>query len=211
MLKLYVVITEDGTNGFYEEGISSVIPSDAIEISQEDHDKFFSDNGKYIFVKSISAEIAGARTYILTKNFVEGNTITINEQTLTASAAVTPTGDFIIGSTIIESVQNLVNAIIRGQAATPIYDITIPATPDETFTITEITAGGGNTPSQAVCTGTGTISSDTVTTSTASITTALLEDVTISIADAITTELHPLPLRWEDKSALLRHHLLWWA
>lgn len=211
MAKIYVEINTDGTYGFYIEGVSPMIPSTAIEISQADYDTFFSNNGAYGFsstgiltakVKAYVlrngvylydyqqtgdtvvtekpvasniytsymwgtiAAIAGSRHYALANNFAEGATVTINGQTFTATAAATPLGDFIIGSTLIESVQNLVNAIIAEQAATPIYDITIPTTPDGTFAITEINAGGGNTPSEAICTGTGIISSGTATVST---------------------------------------------
>jgi hypothetical protein len=45
----YVLINLDGTNAFYDSNFHSAIPSGALEINESDYQKFFLDNGKYIF------------------------------------------------------------------------------------------------------------------------------------------------------------------
>lgn len=117
-----------------------------------------------------TAAIAGAKTFTVTKNFSVGDTINLCGTILyPLASSATSAGDFVIGSTIVNTVSSLVTEFNAEQAATPIYKATVPTTPDGTFTITEITAGGGNTPPDAVVTGSGAITSGTVTTSTAAI------------------------------------------
>ena len=48
-MNYYVVISEDGTDTFYDTAIHSTIPSGALAVSDADYTKFFSDNGKYYF------------------------------------------------------------------------------------------------------------------------------------------------------------------
>ena len=57
-MRYFVRINDDKSNDFFVVTTDDVpvdVSSIALEISIEDHDKFFSDNGKYRFVKSDSA------------------------------------------------------------------------------------------------------------------------------------------------------------
>ena len=115
------------------------------------------------YVDDGAAAVAGARTYTLTTNFVATDTVTVEGQTFTAVASSPSTGEFEVGSTIADSITNLVALINATAAINTVYTATKTAT---TFTLTEIAAGGGNTPSTISVTGTGVITSGTATTST---------------------------------------------
>ena len=110
-----------------------------------------------------NAAIAGTRTYTVTTNFVATDTVSVEGQTFTAVASSPSTGEFEVGSTIAQSITNLVTLI----NATPAINTKFTATKtDTTFTLTELVAGGGDTPGTITVTGTGVISSGTATTST---------------------------------------------
>ena len=53
----YILINSDNSNGFYDDAVHDTIPAGALEISNEDYSKFFSDNGKYVF-KNIDGKAA---------------------------------------------------------------------------------------------------------------------------------------------------------
>lgn len=115
------------------------------------------------FVDAAATAIAGSRTYTLTTNFVATDTVTVEGQTFTAVASSPSTGEFEVGSTIAQSITNLVALINSDPAINTNYTATATAT---TFTLTENSAGGGNTPAVITVSGTGVITSGTATTST---------------------------------------------
>jgi hypothetical protein len=114
-------------------------------------------------VDEAGAAIAGARTYTLTTNFAADDTVAVEGSTFTAVASDASTNQFVVGSTIAESITNLVALINNTATITAKYTATKT---DTTFTLTENSAGGGNTPGTITVTGTGVISSGTATTST---------------------------------------------
>ena len=116
------------------------------------------------FVDDGNAAVAGKRTYTVTTNFVATDTVTIEGQTFTAVASSPATGEFEVGATISASITNLVTAINATPAINTIYTATNTNT---TFTLTEIAAGGGNTPGTITVAGTGVVTSGTATNSVA--------------------------------------------
>lgn len=115
-------------------------------------------------VDDASAAVAGARTYTVTTNFAANDTVAVEGVTFTAVASDATTNQFVVGSTIAESITNLVTLINATATITAKYTATKT---DTTFTLTENSAGGGNTPGTITVTGTGVISSGTATESAA--------------------------------------------
>lgn len=115
------------------------------------------------YVDDGNAAVAGARTYTLTTNFAASDKVTVDGQTFTAVASSPSAGEFEVGVTIADSITNLVALINNTAAINTVYTASKTST---TFTLTEIAAGGGNTPSTITVTGTGVITSGTATTST---------------------------------------------
>jgi len=113
----------------------------------------------YLYSKTATA---GARTYTITTNAVAADTLVVGGVTLTATASTTDSTNFAIGSTIAETVTNIVAALNANSTLTATYTATASGA---TFTLTEVTAGGGNTPAAATYTGTVVVSSGTATTS----------------------------------------------
>lgn len=119
-------------------------------------------SGTY-YIDDSSAAVAGARTYTLTTNFAASDTVAVEGVTFTAVASTPSTNEFAVGTTIAESITNLVALINATASINTVYTATKT---DTTFTLTENSAGGGHTPSTITVTGTGVISSGTATTST---------------------------------------------
>jgi hypothetical protein len=116
-------------------------------------------SGTY-FVDDGNAAVAGSCTYTLTTNFVAGDTVAVEGQTFTAVTSAPAVNEFEVGLTISQSIANLValinsNAVINAK-------FTASAT-DTNFTLTETSAGGGNTPGAITVTGTGVIVTGTPT------------------------------------------------
>jgi hypothetical protein len=119
-------------------------------------------SGTYM-VDDGNAAVAGTRTYTVTTNFVATDTVEVEGTTFTAVASSPSAGEFEVGATISASIANLV-ALING---TPAINTKFTATKtDTTFTLTELVAGGGDTPGVITVTGTGVIASGEPTTST---------------------------------------------
>jgi len=115
------------------------------------------------YVDDGNAAVAGKRTYTVTTNFVATDTVEVEGVTFTAVASTPSAGEFEVGATISASIVNLV-ALINN---TPAINTKFTATKtDTTFTLTELVAGGGDTPSAITVTGTGAITSGTATPST---------------------------------------------
>ena len=108
--------------------------------------------------------VAGSRTYTVTTNFAATDTVAVEGVTFTAVASSPSTNEFAVGSTIAESITNLVALINATASINTKFTATATAT---TFTLTENSAGGGNTPGTITVTGTGVITSGTATTSSA--------------------------------------------
>lgn len=123
------------------------------------------ENGTAYAAATADAATAGARTYTVTTNFAENDTVKIGSTTLTAKATGATGAQFNVGADINASVTALV-AALNGQK--DITDMFTVSSKDATFTLTEKTAGGGNTPGEAVVTGTGKVSSAEPTASKAS-------------------------------------------
>jgi hypothetical protein len=110
-----------------------------------------------------NAAVAGTRTYTVTTNVMATDTVAVEGQTFTAVASNPQAGEFEVGSTISATITNLV-ALIN---ATPAINTKFTATKtDTTFTLTELVAGGGDTPGTITVTGTGVIASGDATPST---------------------------------------------
>lgn len=109
-----------------------------------------------------AAAVAGARTYTVTTNFVATDTITVAGGTITCVASAASTDEFVVGGTITASVTALVAALNANTTISALYTATANGT---AFTLTEKTAGGGNTPSTAVVTGTVAVTNGAATTS----------------------------------------------
>ena len=116
-------------------------------------------SGTY-YVDDADAAVAGSCTYALTTNFVVGDTVTVEGQTFTAVASAPSVGEFEVGSTIAQSIVNLVTVINNDAAINANYTATSTNTD---FTLTENSAGGGNTPGVITVSGTGVITSGTPT------------------------------------------------
>jgi hypothetical protein len=100
--------------------------------------------------------IAGKRSYAITTNFVAGDTLTLCGVTLTL-------GTDVIGQDTATTATNLQTVLSANTTINALYAVTVA---DTTITLTEITAGGENAPSEATTTGTGVIANGTATTST---------------------------------------------
>jgi hypothetical protein len=116
-------------------------------------------SGTY-FIDDGNAAVAGTRTYTVTTNFVAGDTVTVEGQTFTAVASAPAANEFEVGTTISQSIANLV-ALINANAVIN-ANFTASAT-DTNFTLTETSAGGGHTPGAITVTGTGAITNGTPT------------------------------------------------
>ena len=115
------------------------------------------------YVDDGNAAVAGTCTYTVTTNFVAGDTVTVEGQTFAAVASTPSVNEFEVGTTIAQSIINLVTLINSDATINANYTATYTAT---NFTLTENSAGGGNTPSAITVSGTGVITSGTPTPST---------------------------------------------
>lgn len=98
--------------------------------------------------------VAGSNTYTVSTNFVSSDTVTFGTETLTAGT------DFNVGADAAASAGNLATALAGKTSISSIYTVTASGA---VITITETTAGGGNTPGSMTVTGTGVITAGTPT------------------------------------------------
>lgn len=127
-----------------------------------------------------ASAVAGARMFTVTTNAVAADTLTVGGVTLTATSSTTDATHFAVGGTIADTVTNIKTALAANSTVTAKYT---PTNTGATFTLTETTAGGGNTPAAATYTGTIVVTSGTATTSTAAITSGYLA-ATVSTSPA---------------------------
>jgi len=156
-----------------------------------------------------TAAVAGSCAYTLTTNFASGDTTVFDGITFTVTTATQDSTDFVLGSDIATSMTNFATALNANSTVSATYTASAS---DGVITITENTAGGGNTPSAMTVTGTGVITEGTATTSTAASSTAPdLPDGALSLAmiavDAGVTTITDddlTDLRW-FKGSLMNH------
>lgn len=111
-----------------------------------------------------TAAVAGSDTYTIGTNFVAGDTVAFGGVTFTCTASTQDATNFALGSDIATSATNLATAM---NANTTINAIYTASTADAVITITEKTAGVGNTPGAMTVTGTGVMTAGTAVMSTA--------------------------------------------
>lgn len=110
--------------------------------------------------QAAAAAVYGAKTYTITTNSVTGDTLTIGGVTLTATAAITDSTDYTVGSTIATTATNITTALNANSTVTAKYTATVSGA---AITLTE-SAYNGNTPAAATYTGTIVVSNGTATT-----------------------------------------------
>lgn len=115
---------------------------------------------------SISAATAGSNTYQVVTNAAASDTVVFGGVTLTGGAS---TDGFVVGADAAATASNLATAFGANSVVGGTYTFT--ANNDE-ITITESTAGGGDTPGSMTTTGTVSIVGGTATTSTVTTTAA---------------------------------------
>ena len=112
---------------------------------------------KQIMVGKISTvAIAGTNTYTVSTNAAASDTVTFGGVTLTAGT------DFNVGDTAAATATNIAAAFAENATINATYNVTVDGA---AITITEKTAGGGDTPGAMTYTGTIVITAGTATTS----------------------------------------------
>ena len=140
----------------YDVSGTTKVPMTKVDVSPTVKGTYYVDDG--------NAPVAGQRTYTLTTNFAANDKVAVEGQTFKAVESTPSAGEFTVGATIADSITNLVALINATPAINTVYTATKTAT---TFTLTEVSAGGGNTPSAITVTGTGVITSGDATPSVA--------------------------------------------
>lgn len=117
-----------------------------------------------ILKDNISNAVAGSRTVVVGTNFAVNDTIVFDGVTFTAMTAKEDANDFKVGTDAGTTAANIATAINDNTTLNALYTA---AANTNAITVTEKTAGGGNTPSAFTTTGTGAISDSSVTNSSA--------------------------------------------
>jgi len=117
-----------------------------------------------ILKDNISNAVVGSRTVVVDTNFVANDTIVFGGVTFTATTAKEDANDFEVGADAGTTAANIATAINDNTTLNALYTA---AASTNAITVTEKTAGGGNTPSAFTTIGTGTISDSSVTNSSA--------------------------------------------
>jgi hypothetical protein len=95
--------------------------------------------------------VAGARSYTITTNAVEGDTVVIDGQTFTAIRTTPGTDEFNLGVGTTATATALYNCLNANTDITDIYTVTNPSA--GVVRLVEKTAGGGDTPGASEITG----------------------------------------------------------
>jgi len=114
------------------------------------------------FVFKVNSGVAGARTYPISTNTVAGDTVVVNGVTFTAIASGATGNQFNVGANTTITAINLAATLNTNATINALYMATAST---NIVTLTEKTAGGGNTPGAATKTGTIVIDAGTATTS----------------------------------------------
>lgn len=115
-----------------------------------------------MILRETSLTTAGQTTNTITTNFVANDTLTFDGITFKATAAVQDATDFEVGATIAATATNIATALNANSTVNATYTA---AAANGVITITEKTAGGGNTPGSITVSGTGAITTSSTTTS----------------------------------------------
>lgn len=121
------------------------------------------DKGKWTNATGAAA-IAGARSFTITTNFVADDKITIGGVEFTAKASGATGAQFDVAGTAALTAASLQTVLAANATVSAKYTATVSGA---VITLTEKTAGGGDTPTAAVVVGTGAVTSGAATTSTA--------------------------------------------
>lgn len=105
-----------------------------------------------LILKESALAVAGKRVIDVTKQFVAGDTISFMGITLTATADTTDATHFAIGANLTATATNIAAALTANSTVSQFYSATAES---GEITVTEKTAGGGNTPPVFSVTGTG--------------------------------------------------------
>jgi hypothetical protein len=115
-----------------------------------------------MILKESDANVAGKRVAEVTKQFVSGDTVLFEGITLTATTDTTDAAHFAIGASLADTATNIVAAMTANSAVNALYTTGANLA---VITITEKTAGGGNTPGVITTTGTGILTQESLVTS----------------------------------------------
>lgn len=115
-----------------------------------------------MILKETDLTVAGKLVAAITTNFVAGDKLTFCGVSFTATADTTDATHFAVGASITATAANIATALAANTGIANLYT-TVAAT--GVLTITEKTAGGGNTPAAFTYTGTGIITTSSTVTS----------------------------------------------
>lgn len=134
-----------------------------------------------MILKETNLTVAGKLVAAIGANFVAGDTITFGGATFTATASTNDATHFAVGTTVATTATNIATALMANTAIAGIYTAVAAS---GILTITEKTAGGGNTPGAFTTSGTGTITTTSTTTRYSFATPFIVYDTT-DIPDAL--------------------------
>lgn len=160
------------------------ITLDAADATKPRTDVVYLD--KYGKIAKLTGEIgtpavAGSNTYTISMNFAAGDTVTFGGVTFTCTSSTQDATNFVLGADTATSATNLATALNANSSINAIYTA---STSGSVVTITEKSAGGGNTPGAMTTTGTGTVVAGTAVTSTAAASSApTLTDSVIKVGE----------------------------
>lgn len=107
--------------------------------------------------------VAGSNTYTISTNFAAGDTVTFGGVVFTCTASTQDATNFALGADTATSATNLAAALNANSSINAIYTA---STSGSVVTITEKSAGGGNTPGAMMTSGTGVVTAGSAVSST---------------------------------------------
>lgn len=113
--------------------------------------------------------VAGSNTYTISMNFAAGDTVTFGGVTFTCTTSTQDATNFVLGADTATSATNLAAALNANSSINAIYTA---STSGSVVTITEKSAGGGNTPGAMMTSGTGVVTAGSAVSSTTAFSTA---------------------------------------
>lgn len=113
--------------------------------------------------------VAGSNTYTISTNFAAGDTVTFGGVVFTCTASTQDATNFALGADTATSATNLAAALNANSSINAIYTA---STSGSVVTITEKSAGGGNTPGAMMTSGTGVVTAGSSVSSTTAFSTA---------------------------------------
>lgn len=107
--------------------------------------------------------VAGSNTYTISTNFAAGDTVTFGGVVFTCTSSTQDATNFALGADTATSATNLATALNANSSINAIYTA---STSGSVVTITEKSAGGGNTPGAMMTSGTGVVTAGSAVSST---------------------------------------------